>query len=74
MGKVVYTVDEKQALLDRANEFMTKHPEASRTRVAKYTGCATTILEKWEKLGLLKLPPVMTKKQMRNQFNWTNNG
>ena len=59
MPKVVYTVDEKQALIDRA-------------RVATYTGCAITILQKWEKLGLLKLPPIMTKKQVRKQHNWAN--
>jgi len=72
MPKVVYTVDEKQTLLDRANEFMKKNPDASRARVAKYTGCAITILQKWEKLGLLKLPPLMTKKQVRKQYNWAN--
>ena len=72
MPKVVYTVDEKQALIDRANEFMKRKPEASRARVATYTGCAITILQKWEKIGLLKLPPVMTKKQVRKQHNWAN--
>ena len=74
MGKIVFTEEEQQALLDRANEFMIKRPEASRTRVAKYAGCATTILERWEGEGLLQLPEVMTKKQMRNRYNWTNNG
>ena len=65
-----YTPEEKQTFIDRANEFMIKRPEASRARVAKYAGCAVTILQKWEVLGLLKLPPVMTKKQTRSQFNW----
>tara|TARA_R100001369_G_C3254752_1_gene156843 strand:+ start:379 stop:618 length:240 start_codon:yes stop_codon:yes gene_type:complete len=72
MPKVVYTVDEKQNLINRANDFMKKNPEASRARVARYAGCAISILQKWEKLGLLKLPPVMTKKQVRKQYNWSN--
>ena len=60
-----YTKKEKETMLERAKSFMTRKPKASRARVALYAGCAVSILERWEKDGLLKLPIKLTDKQRK---------
>ncbi len=66
-----YSKEEQETILQRAKDFMIKKPEASRAKIALYAGCAVSILEKWDKKGLLKLPPKMTDKQRikRSPFN-----
>ncbi len=65
-----YSKEEKETMLQRAKDFMIKKPKAPRARVALYAGCAVSILERWEKDGLLKLPPKMTDKQRIKTSPW----
>ena len=65
-----YNEDQLQEFLTRAIRFMEEHPEASRAKVSIYAGCGIAVLEKFEKEGRLKLPPVMTSKQARKQSPW----
>ena len=65
-----YSKEEKETMLQRAKDFMIKKPKAPRARVALYAGCAVSILERWEKDGLLKLPPKMTDKQRIKSTPW----
>ena len=65
-----YNEDQLQEFLTRAIRFMEEHPEASRTKVSIYAGCGIAVLEKFEKEGRLKLPPVMTTRQARKQSPW----
>ena len=65
-----YKEEEYDKFLARAIEFMKKKPDASRTRVANYAGVGLSVLERFEKEGKLTLPKPMTKKQVRNKYNW----
>jgi hypothetical protein len=67
---VSYSKKEKETMLQRAKDYMIKKPEVSRARVALYAGCTVSILERWEKDGLLKLPPKMTDKQRTKSTPW----
>ena len=66
-----YNEDQLQEFLTRAVRFMEEHPDASRTKVSIYAGCGIGVLERFEKEGRLKLPPIMTKMQKRMGTNWT---
>jgi len=70
-GKSHYSQEEQEEFLTRAIDFMKKKPDASRARVAKYSGVGMAVLERFEKEGKLTLPKPMTKKQVRNQYKWT---
>jgi hypothetical protein len=65
-----YKEEEYAEFLSRAIEFMEKKPDASRARVANYAGVGLSVLERFEKEGKLTLPKPMTKKQVRNKYNW----
>ena len=65
-----YREEEYDKFLARAIEFMKKKPDACRTRIAKYAGVGLSVLERFEKEGKLTLPKPMTKKQVRNKYNW----
>jgi len=65
-----YNEDQLQEFLERAIRFMKENPEASRTKIMIYAGCGIGVLERFEKEGRLKLPPVMTSKQARKQSPW----
>ena len=65
-----YREEEYAEFLSRAIEFMEKKPDASRARVAKYAGVGLNVLERFESEGKLTLPKAMTKKQVRNKYNW----
>jgi hypothetical protein len=65
-----YREEEYAEFLSRAIEFMEKKPDASRARVANYAGVGLSVLERFEKEGKLTLPKPMTKKQVRNKYNW----
>jgi len=65
-----YREEEYDKFLARAIEFMEKKPDASRARVANYAGVGLSVLERFEKEGKLTLPKPMTKKQVRNKYNW----
>jgi glutathione synthase/RimK-type ligase-like ATP-grasp enzyme len=65
-----YREEEYDKFLARAIEFMEKKPDASRARVAMYAGVGLSVLERFEKEGKLTLPKPMTKKQVRNKYNW----
>jgi hypothetical protein len=67
-----YSQEERDEFLARAIEFMQKKPDASRARVAKYSGVGMSVLERFEKEGKLTLPKPMTKKQVRNKYKWIN--
>ena len=65
-----YREEEYAEFLSRAIEFMEKKPDASRARVAMYACVGLSVLERFEKEGKLTLPKPMTKKQVRNKYNW----
>ena len=65
-----YKEEEYDKFLARAIEFMEKKPDASRARIAKYAGVGLSVLERFESEGKLTLPKAMTKKQVRNKYNW----
>ena len=65
-----YKEEEYAEFLSRAIEFMEKKPDASRARIAKYAGVGLSVLERFESEGKLTLPKAMTKKQVRNKYNW----
>ena len=65
-----YREEEYAEFLSRAIEFMEKKPDASRARIAKYAGVGLSVLERFESEGKLTLPKAMTKKQVRNKYNW----
>ena len=65
-----YTQDQYNEFLERAIRFMKENPNASRAKVALYAGVGVAVLERFEKEGRLKLPPVMTSKQARKQSPW----
>jgi len=65
-----YTQDQYNEFLERAIRFMKENPNASRAKVALYAGVGVAVLERFEKEGKLKLPPVMTSKQARARNNW----
>lgn len=65
-----YSKEELETMLERAKDFMIRKPKASRARIALYAGCAVSMLEQWEKEGLLKLPPVLTHKQRKKLTPW----
>ena len=49
-----YSKEEQEIMLERAKDFMIRKPKASRAKISLYAGCAVSILEQWEKEGLLK--------------------
>lgn len=65
-----YNEDQLQEFLERAIRFMKENPKASRAKIMTYAGCGISVLERFEKEGRLKLPPVMTSKQARKQSPW----
>ena len=67
-----YTKEEEIAIEQRTIDFITKTPDASRTRIAKYAGVGISVLKRLEKKGNFKLPLPMTPKQIRRKTNWTN--
>jgi hypothetical protein len=72
MPRQRYTPEQVETFISRANEFMIKRPEASRARVAVYSGVSITILEKYEKEGKLKLPEKMKLKGIAKSYTWQN--
>ena len=65
-----YDENQLQEFLERAIRFMKENPKASRAKVTTYAGCGIGVLERFEKEGRLKLPPVMTSKQARKLSPW----
>lgn len=65
-----YTTEQYNEFLTRAIRFMKENPNASRAKVATYAGVGISVLERFEKEGKLKLPPVMTIKQVRKLSPW----
>ena len=65
-----YNEDQLQEFLERAIRFIKENPKASRAKIMTYAGCGISVLERFEKEGRLKLPPVMTSKQARKQSPW----
>jgi hypothetical protein len=45
------------------NDYMTSHPRANRTEIAKGVGISNYMLEKLNKQGLVKLPAPLSFKQ-----------
>lgn len=45
------------------NEYMASNPRANRSEIAKGVGISNYMLEKINKLGLVKLPPPLSFKQ-----------
>lgn len=68
-----YTEEKYKEFLERALRFMKENPNASRAKIATYAGVGIATLERFEKEGKLKLPPVMTSKQVRKLSPWANN-
>ena len=68
-----YGENQLQEFLERALRFMKENPSTSRAKVATYAGCGIGVLERFEKEGKLKLPPVLTSKQARKRSPWAKN-
>lgn len=68
-----YDENQLQEFLERAIRFMKDNPTASRTKISIYAGCGIKVLERFEKEGRLKLPPVLTSKQARKRSPWAKN-
>jgi len=60
-----YTHEEEEVFIKRAKEFIERKPEASRKKVADYSGVGIAVLERLEKNSSLKLPKAKTLKQIR---------
>ena len=52
-----------QQLADKINAYMANHLRANRSEIAKGVGISNYMLEKINKLGLVKLPPPLSFKQ-----------
>jgi len=65
-----YTQEELDVFKQRAIDFIEKHPDANRTRIANYAGVGISVLQKMEKAGAFKLPKPMNAKQVRKTHNW----
>lgn len=65
-----YDEAQLQEFLARAKRFMEEYPDASRAKIATYAGCGISVLQRFEKEGLITLPPVMTSKQARKLSPW----
>ena len=70
MPRTHYSRTQEEEFLARAKRFMKENPDTNRKRIAMYAGCNISVLERFEKEGRLKLPPVMTSKQARKQSPW----
>ena len=66
MPRVAYTKEEKQKIIDRANEYMERKPNTTRNKVAVYAGVAISVLERW---GVV-LPKPITTKQRISKSPW----
>ena len=70
MKRQHYAQEQYDEFLERAIRFLKENPNTSRAKVATYAGVGISVLERFEKEGKLKLPPVMTSKQARARSNW----
>lgn len=70
MKRQHYPQEKYDEFLERAIRFMKENPNASRAKIAIYAGVGIGVLERFEKEGKLKLPPVLTSKQARARSNW----
>ena len=70
MKRQHYPQEQYDEFLERAIQFMKENPNASRAKVAIYAGVGISVLERFEKEGRIKLPPVLTKIQKRMGVNW----
>ena len=66
MPRVTYTKEEKQIIIDRANEYMKRKPNTTRNKVANYAGVAISVLERWGDV----LPKPITAKQRISKSPW----
>ena len=56
---------------EQEEEFIERKPNSSRAKIAKYSGCDVTVLERLQDIGGFKLPKPMTSKQQRKlSKNW----
>ena len=67
-----YNKEQEEEFIKRAKEFIERKPNSSRAKIAIYSGCDVTVLERLQDIGGFKLPKPMTPKQIRKTFNWTN--
>jgi len=67
-----YTHEEEQNFIVRAKDFITRNPEANRTRISGYVGVGVGVLLRLEASGEFKLPKAMTTRQVRKKGNWGN--
>jgi hypothetical protein len=73
MPRSNYSEAMQQKFIDRANKFMKDNPNTSRTKVAQYAGVSVSVLESYEKQGRIKLPAVLSQKQIRKLSPWATN-
>lgn len=73
MPRSNYSEAMQQEFIDRANKFMKDNPNTSRARVAQYAGVSVSVLESYEKQGRIKLPPVLSHRQVRKLSPWATN-
>jgi hypothetical protein len=64
--KVAYTEEEKEKIIERAEDYMNKNPNTTRNKVAVYAGVAISVLERW---GVV-LPKPITTKQRISKSPW----
>jgi hypothetical protein len=65
-----YNKEQDEEFIKRAKEFIKRKPNSSRAKIAKYSGCDVTVLERLQDIGGFKLPKPMTSKQQRKLSNW----
>ena len=65
-----YSKEQEEIFIKRAKEFIKKKPEASRARIAAYSGAHIGALERLAKENNFTLPKPLTNKQQRKQSDW----
>lgn len=61
---------ERETAIKRAKEFIEKNPNASRKKIAEYSGVSASTLVNISKTSDFTMPKPLTAKQTRRASNW----
>tara|TARA_R110002167_G_scaffold164850_2_gene361809 strand:- start:1311 stop:1580 length:270 start_codon:yes stop_codon:yes gene_type:complete len=62
--------EEREIAITRAKEYIEKNPDASRKKIAEYSGVSASTLDKISETSDFTMPKPLTSKQTRKTHNW----
>ena len=62
--------EEREIAITRAKEYIEKNPDASRKKIAEYSGVSASTLDKISETSDFTMPKALTSKQVRKSSNW----